>query len=140
MLDVGCAKGYMVYDFTNAKIDAYGVDISNYALRCAPSVIRNKLYHMNAKDLELFDNNEFDLVISINTIHNLINYECRQSIREIQRVGKKAFITMDAYKTNEDKKRMDAWNMTAKTILSTDNWIKMFEDEDYNGDYYWFIP
>ena len=50
------------------------------------------------------------------------------------------FITVDAYRNNEEKKKMFEWNLTAKTILSTYDWKKLFEDCIYTGDYYWFMP
>ena len=53
---------------------------------------------------------------------------------------KNAFLTVDAYRNNEEKQRMDAWNLTAKTIMSVDDWIKFFEKNQYKGDYFWFIP
>ena len=64
-----------------------------------------------------------------------------KAIKEIIRVSKKkSFITVDAYRNNKEKRRMYAWNLTAKTILSTKNWKKLFKEVNYKGDYYWFIP
>ena len=47
---------------------------------------------------------------------------------------------MDAFRNSEEQKRMHDWNLTAKTILSVNEWKKLFSDLDYNGDFYWFIP
>jgi ubiquinone/menaquinone biosynthesis C-methylase UbiE len=142
ILDVGCAKGFMLYDFykLNLNLDLYGIDISKYAIdNCVPEV-KNKLQVANATKLP-FEDNFFDLVVSINTVHNLDKVECATALREISRVSKKnAFLTVDAYRNNHEKQRMDAWNLTAKTIMSVDNWIKFFEENKYNGDYFWFIP
>ena len=94
----------------------------------------------NAKNLN-FDDDEFDVVISINSIHNLDRKDCGKALREIQRVSKKnSFITVDAYRNNEEKKRMDAWNLTAKTIMSVDDWKLFFKENEYKGDFFWFIP
>jgi ubiquinone/menaquinone biosynthesis C-methylase UbiE len=142
ILDVGCAKGFMLYDFhkLNLKLDLYGIDISKYAIEnCVPE-IKNKLQVANATKLP-FEDNFFDLVISINTIHNLDKVECATALKEISRVSKKkAFLTVDAYRNNQEKQRMDAWNLTAKTIMSVDDWIKFFQENQYKGDYFWFIP
>ena len=142
ILDVGCAKGFMLYDFykLNPNLDLYGIDISKYAIdNCVPE-INNKLQVANATKLP-FEDNFFDLVISINTIHNLDKVECATALKEISRVSKKnAFLTVDAYRNNEEKQRMDVWNLTAKTIMSVDDWIKFFEKNQYKGDYFWFIP
>ena len=94
----------------------------------------------NCKNLP-FDNNYFDLVISINTIHNLNKRDCAKSLKEISRVSKgKCFITVDAYRNKEEKERMFKWNLTAKTILSDKKWTSFFKKNEYKGDYYWFTP
>ena len=94
----------------------------------------------DAKSLP-YASNSFDLVFSINTVHNLELDECKAAIREISRVSKgSAFITVDAYSNAFEKERMMAWNLTAKTILSVDDWKTLFEEVGYEGDFFWFIP
>jgi len=88
----------------------------------------------------MFKDKEFELVISINTIHNLKLEDCKKAFREIQRVGKNAFIMNDAWRTDEEKERMHKWNLTGETYMHVDNWKKLFEEVGYKGDYYWFIP
>ena len=142
ILDVGCAKGFMLYDFykLNSNLDLHGIDISKYAIDNSVPEIKNKLQVANATKLP-YEDNFFDLVISINTIHNLDKSECATALKEISRVSKKnAFLTVDAYRNNEEKQRMHAWNLTAKTIMSVDEWIKFFDQKNYDGDYFWFIP
>jgi len=88
-----------------------------------------------------FADNSFDVVIAINTIHNLDRDDCAKALREIERVSSKgAFITVDAYRNDEEKERMFAWNLTAKTIMSVDEWVAFFKEVGYTGDYFWFVP
>jgi ubiquinone/menaquinone biosynthesis C-methylase UbiE len=88
-----------------------------------------------------FEDKSFDVVISINTVHNLERAELISAVQEIQRVQRRgAFVTVDAYRDEEERRRMDAWNLTAKTILSVDEWRRLFAEAGYTGDYYWFIP
>ena len=118
VLDVGCAKGFFLYDLAKALpgVKYAGVDISEYALENSLEEVRNNLYLGNAKNLD-FSDNSFDLVISINTIHNLNRPDCKKALSEIQRVSKKhAFITVDAYRNPEEKTRMESWNLTALKI------------------------
>jgi ubiquinone/menaquinone biosynthesis C-methylase UbiE len=142
VLDVGCAKGFMLYDFQKIipSIRVAGVDISEYAIaNVIPSVKPFTLVY-NAKELP-FASKSFDLVISITTLHNLPLEECKQAIREVQRVSRKhAFITLDSWHNETERDRMEKWNLTARTYMSVEDWKKLFAEVGYTGDYYWFIP
>lgn len=143
VLDIGCAKGFMLHDFLYwlPFLSVRGIDISEYAIENSMANIRSYVRTGNAKDLSIYDDHSFDLIISINTVHNLPLAECKEAIREIERVKKKyAYITVDAYRNDEERERMMMWNLTAQTILSVDDWKQMFKEIGYTGDYYWFIP
>jgi len=142
VLDVGCGKGFMLHDMRELipGITVAGLDISQYAVDNSMEDVKPFLQVGNAKELP-YEDHSFDLVISINTVHNLALEDCKQALREIMRVTKKdAFVTMDAYHNEEEKKRMDKWNLTALTYMSVPEWEKLFEEVGYTGDYYWFIP
>ena len=142
ILDVGCAKGFMLYDLSKfiPGIDIRGMDVSDYAISNSIPEIRKFIQVADAKKIP-FSDTSFDVVIAINTIHNLERAECAKALREITRVSKKySFVTVDAYRNNDERKKMYAWNLTAKTIMSVDDWKLFFKEVGYNGDYYWFIP
>ena len=142
ILDVGCGKGFMVYDFKRLypNFEVKGIDISEYAIKNGMNEIKNEISVGSCESIP-FEDNYFDLVISINTIHNLEKDGCAKSLKEICRVSKKhKFIIVDAYSNNLEKERMFAWNLTAKTIMHRDDWIDFFEKNNYDGDYYWFTP
>ena len=142
LLDVGCAKGFMLYDISQLipGITVKGVDISEYAIEHAINDMKPHVQVANATKLPFADKS-FDVVISINTIHNLEREECGKALQQIERVSRgKSFITVDAYRNDEEKERMFAWNLTAKTIMSVDEWIAFFKEVGYTGDYFWFIP
>ena len=132
----------MIYDFLqyNNKYIIKGIDISDYAIENSMNEVKDNLEVGNANKL-VFEDDYFDLVISINTIHNLEKDDCAKSLREIERVSKKdKFIIVDAYKNDEERKRMFAWNLTAKTILHVNEWKAFFKENGYTGDYFWFTP
>ena len=142
ILDVGCAKGFMLHDFNELLpgIELAGIDISEYAISNSIESMKDKLKVADAKNLP-FDDNSFDYVISINTVHNLDYDDCKIAIQEIERVSRiGSFITVDAYRDEFEKDRMYAWNLTAKTIMSVDEWVYFFDQAGYTGDYFWFIP
>lgn len=141
-LDVGCAKGFLLYDLQSliSGIDVRGVDISDYAIANAKEEVKDKVQVACATSLP-FDDDEFDAVVSINTVHNLDKDECATALQEIMRVTRgKAFITVDAFRNEQEEKRMYEWNLTAKTIMHVDDWKQFFSEVGYTGDYYWFIP
>jgi len=142
VLDVGCAKGFMLHDMAELipGITVRGVDVSSYAIEHAIEDMKPFVSVADAKTLP-FPDKSFDVVISINTVHNLDREECGRSLREIQRVARKgAFITVDAYHDEEERKRMYDWNLTGRTIMHVDEWRFFFAENGYTGDYYWFIP
>ena len=142
ILDVGCGKGFMLYDFkkANPKLIVEGIDISDYAIENSKSEVKKFLKVGDAKNLN-YEDNSFDLVISITTVHNLNLIECKQAIMEIERVSRKhKFLTVDAYSNEQEKELMYSWNLTAKTMLHTEDWKKLFLEAKYTGDFFWFKP
>lgn len=142
VLDVGCAKGFMLHDMAGLipGITVKGVDVSEYAIASAIEDMKPHVQVADARKLP-FPDKSFDMVISINTVHNLERADCAQALREIERVSKgKSYITVDAYRTENEKERMFAWNLTGRTIMHVDEWKAFFAEAGYTGDYYWFIP
>ena len=140
-LDIGCAKGFLLYDFykLNPKILTYGIDISKYAKENAPLEIRNKIQISNCVKLN-YDDNFFDCVVSINTVHNLELDDCVKAIKAIQRVSNgKAFIQVDAYRNDAELRLFKDWMLTAKTYLKPEEWLEVFKKANYTGYYYWTI-
>ncbi len=141
ILDIGSGKGFMLHDFMEAipGIKVRGIDISPYAIENSLEDVKPFQQVGDAKKLP-FEDNSFDLAVSIVTLHNLEIEECGQSLREIERVSRNAFITLDAYSNEEEKTAMEAWNLTALTVMHVDEWRNFFAKNGYTGDYYWFMP
>ena len=142
LLDIGCAKGFMMYDFHRliSGIRVEGIDISEYAIENGMEDMKPFMRVASADDLP-YEDNSFDYAFSITTLHNFDDHNLIKALKEIERVSKKgSFITVDAYRNDEEKERMHAWNLTAKTILHVEEWKLLFEEAGYTGDYYWFMP
>lgn len=139
VLDVGCAKGFLVKDLVAEGIDAYGIDISKYALmHCEPEVV-GRLQIGSCDDLP-FPDGSFDAVLAINTIHNLDRDGCIRAVKEIERLAPgKGFIQVDSYLTPEQKEIFESWVLTARFHDYPDGWLKVFEEAGYTGDWYWTI-
>ena len=141
VLDVGCAKGFMLHDFLQLMpaLSVTGLDLSVYAVSRALESVRPRLCVGSAEALP-FPDEHFDLVIAINTIHNLPRDRCRRAVAEIQRVTRAhAFLTVDAWRDDRERERMLQWNLTARTYMHVEDWKRLFAEEGYAGDYHWFI-
>ena len=136
-LDVGCAKGFLMHDLKIILpgLKVYGIDISQYAKDNSILNIKKNIEIMNCKKLR-YKSNFFDGLVAINVVHNLEIEQCKEAIKEIQRVSKgKAFIQVDAYRDEIELKVLKKWILTAKTYLKPKEWIKLFKECGYTGYY-----
>ena len=141
VLDVGCAKGFLVHDLLEALpgLEVFGLDISEYALLNCPEKVVGRL-HLGSADHLPFPDGSFDAVISLDCIHNLPRERAKVALQEIQRLsGGKAFVRVDSYRTPEQKAIFESWVLTAEFHDYPDGWLKLFEEAGYTGDYYWTI-
>lgn len=137
ILDVGCGKGFLLYDLKQVLPDAtvVGIDISQYAIENAKEEIKPFVRVGNANRLP-FAHKEFDFVYSINTLHNLYIYDLFAAVREIERVGKQAkHITVECYKTEAQKVNLMYWQLTCRAFHTPAEWEWIFEQCGYRGDY-----
>jgi cyclopropane fatty-acyl-phospholipid synthase-like methyltransferase len=139
VLDIGCAKGFLVKDLIDLGIDAYGVDVSKYALlNCEPEVVGR--LHLGSADNLPFPSGSFSAVISINTIHNLEVNGVRDALKEVERLAPgRGFIQVDSFYTEEQKAAFEEWVLTARYYDYPEKWKLIFNDAGYTGDYYWTI-
>lgn len=137
ILDIGCGKGFLLFDFLKVLPEAeiYGIDISDYAITHSKDEIRDRLQVGNATQLPWQDN-YFDLVISINTFHNLPNYDLDRALREMERVGKThKYLCVESYRTEEEKTNLLYWQVTCEAFCTPQEWEWWFQQTGYIGDY-----
>jgi SAM-dependent methyltransferase len=136
ILDVGCGKGYLLYDLTLVVpgIEVTGIDISEYAIRNAKPEIRDRLRVGNATELPFADDS-FDLVISLNALHNLYCYDCDRALREIERVGRNKYICIESYRSEQEKANLLYWQVTCEMFCTPEEWQWWFRQTGYSGDH-----
>jgi ubiquinone/menaquinone biosynthesis C-methylase UbiE len=139
VLDIGCAKGFLIKDLMSLGIDAYGIDISEYALaNCEPEVVGR--LHLGTAEKLPFPDNSFSAAFSINTLHNLPRGECKKAIQEIERIAPgKGFIQVDSFLNPQQKEIFESWVLTAKFYDYPSGWEQLFLEAEYTGDWYWTI-
>ncbi|WP_448951167.1 class I SAM-dependent methyltransferase [Labrys neptuniae] len=141
VLDVGCAKGFLVKDLMIAcpGLEAFGLDVSHYALTHCEKEVVGRL-HLGSGDALPFPDDSFDCVLSINTIHNFDRVGAEKALHEIQRLSRgRAFVQVDSYHTPEQKDLFESWVLTARFHDYPAEWIKLFAQAGYTGDYYWTV-
>lgn len=137
ILDIGCGKGFLLYDFTLAVpgVEVYGIDVSQYAIDNSKEEIRDRLTVCSATKLPFADG-EFDFVFSINALHNLHCYDLDAALREMQRVGKKnRYICVESYRTEEEKANLLYWQVTCEAFNTPEEWEWWFKTTGYEGDH-----
>lgn len=141
VLDVGCAKGFLVKDLLKVcpGLEVFGLDVSEYALmHCEPEVVGR--LHLGSADRLPFPDRSFAAVLAINTIHNLERPDVARALREIERLAPgRGFVQVDSYRTPEQKEVFESWVLTAKFHDYPKGWIDLFDEAGYTGDYYWTI-
>jgi protein-L-isoaspartate(D-aspartate) O-methyltransferase len=137
VLDVGCGKAFLLYDLTQAVpgLEVVGIDISRYALEHAREEVRPFLQPGSAAALP-FPSGAFDLVLSINTLHNLPCYDLYEALREMERVSRKhKYLCVESYRTEEEKVNLMYWQLTCAMFCSPAEWEWWFRHTGYTGDY-----
>ncbi len=137
VLDVGCGMAHLLYELTQvvSGLIVYGIDISQYALTHAKEEIRDRLQYGQAQDIP-FASNEFDLVISLATLHNLRVYDLKKSVQEIERVSKgHSYIMVESFRNEREEVNMLYWQLTCASYYSVDEWEWLYKEWGYTGDY-----
>ncbi len=137
ILDIGCGKAHLLYEFKKLLPQATlcGADISKHAINTSPEEIRSSLRLHRAQDPLPWENHYFDLVISINTLHNLRIFDLKIAIQEIERVGKKKYIVVEGYRNEQELFNLQCWALTAESFFHKDEWLWLYNHFGYSGDY-----
>jgi len=137
VLDVGCGKAFLLYDFTKVApgVEIHGLDISRYAIDNAKEEVKDRLQVGNATALP-YPDHYFDFVFSINTLHNLHCYDLDRALREIERVGKKnKYLCVESYRNEQEKANLMYWQVTCEAFNTPEEWEWWFERTGYTGDH-----
>ena len=141
VLDVGCAKGFLLHDLRLAVpgIEVVGLDVSAYAIQHAMDDVRPRMVRGSALRLP-FPDKSFDLVITINAIHNLQRAACVEAVREVERVSRAfKYVQIDSWFNQEQYDNLMKWVLTAVTFFEPEGWRELFREAGYTGDYYWTL-
>jgi SAM-dependent methyltransferase len=130
ILDVGCGKGYLANELPG---EIWGCDISEYALKHSP--LKNKFkFEVGIDNLDDIDE-RFDLIISINTLHNLQLPNLKQAIKQINTHSNNAYIVVESYRNTRELHNLTSWALTCEQFHRPEEWEFLFKEWGYKGDY-----
>jgi len=137
VLDIGCGKGYLIHEIKLLipDIDIIGIDSSSYALVHAKDEIKPFLFKHKVEEKLVYKDNEFDLVISLGTFHNLRLPDLRTALIEMERVGKCGYLMLESYRNEKELFNLQCWALTAESFFDKDEWIWLYNNFGYTGDY-----
>lgn len=137
VLDIGCGKGFLLYDFTQVLpgLEVHGIDVSDYAIEHAKPEVKDRIQKASAAKLP-FGDHEFDLVLTITTLHNLYCYDLFSALKEIERVGKKnKYVCVESYRNEEEKANLLYWQLTCEGFYTPEEWDWWHRQTGYTGDH-----
>ena len=137
VLDVGCGKGFLLYEMKKLLpgLKVAGFDISKHGLENAKEEIKDTLFIHRAQDTYPYQDNEFDLVISLGCIHNLRVFELETALKEIERVGRQGYIMMESYRNEQELFNVQCWALTCESVFDHEEWPWIYNHFGYSGDY-----
>lgn len=137
VLDVGCGKAHLLYELSLLVpgISIVGIDTSRHGLADAPETVRPHLFQHRAEEVLPFGDKQFDLVISLATLHNLKVFDVKAALQEVERVGRQAYVMVEAYRNEQELFGLECWALTAQSLFHTSEWIWLYEQFGYTGDY-----
>ena len=137
VLDVGCGKAYLLYELKLLLPDlrVKGFDISKHGLNEAKENLKEDLFIHKAQDSYPFEDNAFDLVISLGCLHNLRIFELKTALGEIERVGKSGYVMLESYRNELEQFNLQCWALTCESFFDKEEWEWIYNHFGYTGDY-----
>jgi ubiquinone/menaquinone biosynthesis C-methylase UbiE len=137
ILDVGCGKGFLLYEIKKIlpNIKVVGFDVSKHGVFNAHPDIKQFIKIQKAQNPYPHRDQEFDLVISLGTLHNLRLFDLKSALIEFQRVGKAGYIMLESYRNEQELFNLQCWALTCESFFDKDEWIWLYEHFGYKGDF-----
>ena len=138
VLDIGSKKGFFMHDLKEALpgISLKGVENHPYPIEQAMKSVKEDMILCPYEKLP-FEDKSFDFVMAFAAVYMLHFGGVLGALREIQRVGKgKSYVTLGAYRTKEERDLFLEWTLLGTTVLHEDEWLDVFKETGYTGDYF----
>lgn len=134
LLEIGCAKGYLLLEFQKLGLDAFGTDVSKYAIENAHPQVKENIYHAKG-DILPFPDKFFDMVVSKEVFPHIDKVSLIKLLNEIKRVSKgNIFLEIQIAQNTNQERLIKEWDRTHKIVASSRWWDKFFEEHNFECD------
>jgi uridylate kinase len=125
-LDIGCGTGKLVYYLRKLGIEAYGIEISHYALESARKEIKPYLQFGDITKIP-HEDNSFDAVVTFDVLEHLERSRLRKSVEESIRISRKWIVHKVFTKENHWIHFSHSRDFSHMSVLSIPYWLNMFK-------------
>ncbi len=119
VLDAGCAKGFLVEALWERGVEAYGIDISSYAIS---QVRRDMQAYCRCASLAEPIDGQFDLVTCFEVLEHIPEAECRLVLRNLTAVTDKILFSSTSTELSTPT------HVNVRPIIS---WLQMFAEYSF---------
>ena len=137
VLEYGCANGFLVKCLKDFGVNAYGIDISDYAIANCPrdisknvSVITNNNLSKAIKKIN-FKKKNFDWVISKDVFEHIKPSDLNIILKQISRITKKMFVIVPLGDNNKYRIKQYHLDKTHIVIKNEEWWLQLFKKNNF---------
>ncbi len=139
VLEIGCAKGFLLVEFLKLGMKVAGLDVSEYAAAKAHPDVHPFIYTGEAKSINCPDNH-FQLVIGKEVLPHVPHSDLEQTVRECMRVSDgRLFFEIQCGTTAKELQYMAAWDKTHQVCEKPEWWEELFMRVRYPGDVHYKV-
>ena len=139
VLEIGCKKGFLINDLKKIipGISCVGIEDHYYPIKNCKKEVKKLIKYSKYTELP-FKKNSFDCIIAVSSIYTYNFGDLLKIFNEIKRVSKnnKVLISVASYETTKELETLLEWTTLSTVILKKKDWLKLFKEIDYKGDYF----
>ena len=142
IIDLGCKKGFILKSFKKylPNSNLIGIENHEYPVKMADKEIISNIRVGNLFEIP-FESDSVNFLICFSAIYMQTLGDVVKTLKEIMRVcSGRSYITVGAYNNEYEKNIFMDWTLIGSTILSIEEWRKVFEYAGYTGDVFFTTP
>ena len=136
-LQLNSEKGFLIFDFKKnyPDIKCVGLETSDYAIDNSIIEIKKNILKVENYTKLNFKEDSFDFILAIGVIYALTITDLLKCIKEIQRVGKKHYISVKSYRNDDELFNLQCWALTCESFFSKSEWIWIMKKSGFTGKF-----